>query len=209
MRAVSLTILAASVLAASVPRPAAAADDVPPEVGLGAGQLLIGTATASLALAVTGFTDGTPFQLVGLGALFAGPAAVASMVCKLGQTSRHYVGGCGPVMGGAYLGALASLPFLLIGMATADSGFEGNDGGHDYSSGVAIGFMAGYALGSAIGATIAWHASKDERSVWSRLGPPPPLPAPGDNAWPELRWRRVPAARAPAAVAVPVLAFSF
>jgi hypothetical protein len=206
--AVSRTVLAAAVLASSIPR-GAAASDVPPEIGLGAGQLLIGAATATVALAIPVFAQDTPFELLALGALFAGPAAVASMVCKLGQTSKHYVGGCGPTVGGAYLGALVGVPFALLAIGDSDSG-ESGIWGTDYGAPAFIGFLIGYGLGTAAGATIAWHASKQERSVWSRLGPPPPAPsAAGDGAWPDLRRRAPAGARGPAALTVPLLAFTF
>ena len=207
MRAVSLTVAAATVLAASVPRGAAAANDVPPEIGLGAGQVLIGAATATAALGVTVFAQDTPFELLAFGFLVAGPAAAASMVCKLGQTSKHYVGGCGPTVGGAYLGALVGLPFALLAMEGNDSG-EGGIWGTDYGAPAFIAFLVGYGLGSATGATIAWHVSKQERSVWSRLGPPPLAPS-SDGAWPELRRRLPPGGRGPAALTVPLLAFTF
>src|SRR5688572_12910175 len=112
MRGFLLAAAVATVLTLSAPRAAVAApgDNPPPELGLGAGQLLMGTAIASLAIAVPVFLDGTPFELLGLAALVAGPAAVGGTVCTFGQKSKLYEGTCGSALIGAYLGALTSLP---------------------------------------------------------------------------------------------------
>jgi len=195
----------ATVLALSAPRAAVAAPgDNPPEIGLGAGQLLMGTAIASLALALPVFLDGTPFELLGLATLFAGPAAVGGTVCTLGQNSKLYAGTCGSAMIGAYLGAIAALPLALVGVAPDD-----DDGGNKYASGSVIALMVGYALGTSIGATIGWHVGKEERSVWSRPSTPPPLLGADDQRWPELRWRPARGARVAPSVSVPLLVFAF
>lgn len=208
MRTSSFTVCAALGLVVFASRPAVASDDLPPEIGLGAGQLLIGTATASVALAIPLFADGTPLQTVSYAVLFVGPLAVGGMVCTLGQTSKHYRGDCLPVLAGAYLGALAAVPLALFGGAVDHHSFDNGDQGKDYTAGSAIGFIIGYGLGSAIGATVAWHRSKEERSAWSLFAPPPPPPA-TIASWPELRWRPAPGARSTAAMTVPVLAFTF
>lgn len=209
MRGFLLAAAVATVLALSGPRAAVAAPGGnPPEIGLGAGQLLMGTAIASLALALPVFLDDTPFELLGLAALFAGPAAVGGTVCTLGQNSKLYGGTCGSAMIGAYVGAIAAVPLAILGVATSN---DDGDGGNKYASGSAIALMVGYALGTSIGATIGWHLGKEERSVWSRLRPPPPPPLSGadDQRWPELRWRPVRGARVAPAVSVPLLVFAF
>jgi hypothetical protein len=207
MRRFLLAAAVATVLALSGPRAAVAAPgDNPPEIGLGAGQLLMGTAIASLALALPVFLDGTPFELLGLAALFAGPAAVGGTVCTLGQNSKLYGGTCGSAMIGAYLGAIAALPLAFVAVAPDN---DDGDGGNKYASGSVIALMVGYALGTSIGATIGWHVGKEERSVWSRRSTPPPLSGADGQRWPELRWRPVRGARVAPSVSVPLLVFAF
>src|SRR5262245_56097285 len=149
MRGFGLTIVAVLALMLFAPRSPALAADAPPEFGLGAGQVLIGTATASLALAIPLFAADTPFETASFAALVGAPAAVGGMVCTLGQTSKHYRGGCLPVVAGAYIGALASLPALAIGLSN-DHGY-----GRDFGASASIAFMISYALGTALGATVA------------------------------------------------------
>lgn len=175
---------------------------------MGSGQLLIGTATASVALAIPLFADGTPLQTVSYAVLFVGPLAVGGMVCTLGQTSKHYRGDCLPALVGAYVGALAAFPLALLGGAADAHSFDNGDQGKNYTAGSAIGFIIGYGLGSAVGATIAWHWTKEEKSTWSVFAAPLPPPA-ASASWPELRWRPAPGARSTAAMTVPVLAFTF
>lgn len=205
MRGVLLAAAVAIVLMLSGPRAAVAAPaDNPPEIGLGAGQLLMGTAIASVALAVRVFSDGTPFELLGVAALVAGPAAVGGTVCTLGQNSKVYGGSCKSALVGAYLGALVSVPLAVL---AANSG-DGIDG-TDYAAGPAILFMVGYALGTSIGATVGWHVGKEERSVWGGVTTPPPLPGADDQRWPELRCRPVRGARVAPGVSVPLLVLAF
>ena len=208
MRTASFTVCAFLAVVVFASRPAAASDDIPPEIGIGASQLLIGAATASVALAIPVFLDGTPLQTVSYAVLFVGPAAVGGMVCTFGQTSKHYRGDCLPAIVGAYIGSLAGIPLALLGGAAGHNSFDNGDGGRDFTSGTAIGFYIGYGLGAAVGATIAWHRSKEEKSTWSLFAPPPPPPAAGAS-WPELRWRPTPGAHRSAAMTVPVLAFTF
>jgi len=210
MRALRAAVVVIALALLSPPRSSAAAGDLPPETGLGAGQVLIGTATASLALALPVFTVGSPFEMVAYGLLAAAPAAVGGMVCTLGQTSKHYVGRCGPVVGGAYIGVLAAIPLALIGSAAGHSSFDGGDeGGRNFTSGGAIGFALGYAIGSAVGATLAWHLRKEERNVWSGLAAPPAPPPAEAQAWPELRWRPARGAGSGLIVGAPVMTLVF
>jgi hypothetical protein len=99
-------------------------------------------------------------------------------------------------------------PFLVLAIGDNDSG-ESGIWGTDYGAPTFVAFLVGYGLGTAAGATIAWHATKQERSVWSRLGPPAAPNSAGDGAWPELRRRPPPGSRGPAVVTVPLLAFMF
>ena len=134
----------------------------------------------------------------------------AVMVCTLGQTSRHYTGGCGPALAGAYLGALAALPLALLGGAAGHTDFHDDEGNTNFSSGSAIGFAIGYALGAAIGATIAWHRAKEKRDVvLPRLAASPP-PARADAVpWAELTGRAGAGARASRGNMMQLLAFTF
>jgi len=205
MRGFLLAAAVAIVVMLSGPRAAVAAPaDNPPEIGLGAGQLLMGTAIASLALALPVFLDGTPFELLGLAALFAGPAAVGGTVCTLGQNSKLYGGSCRSALIGAYLGALLALPLGILGGDSGDG-----EGGTNYASPAAILFMVGYALGTSIGATVGWHIGKEERSVWGGVSAPPVISGADDQRWPELRWRPMRGARVAPGVSVPLLVFAF
>jgi len=203
---VGVVLAVASVFVGPV-RPAAAGD-YPPETGIAAGQLLIGTLTASVFVVLPVFGNNTPFETVMWAAQIAGPAAVGGMVCTFGHTSKHYTGGCGPVVLGAYLGALAVVPFTLIGSAAGGS-FHDEEGNANFTSGAAIGYAIGYAVGAAVGATIAWHLEKEERSLWSNLGAPPAAPCLESRRWLELAWRRTSGGRAAPATSVPLLAFPF
>ena len=188
--------------------PAASAEDRPPETGLAAEQLVLGAATAAVALLVPVAAQDTPYQPAGFVSLLAGPAAVGGLVCILGQGSRHYRGGCSSTLIRAYLGALASIPLAFLGAQVDDRPFDEGDQGSNFATGSAIGFMVGYVLGTAVGATIGWHASKEERSAFElgRLAPPSPSPA---EDWPELRRRPGPATRDPGRANIWLAAFSF
>jgi len=190
--------------------PAALADGLPPETGLVAEQLVLGAATASVAMLVPIAAQDTPYQPAGFVSLLAGPAAVGGLVCIIGQGSKHYTGGCSSTMIGAYVGALASLPLALLGAQADDDAFDGGDDGSNFFAGRAIGFMVGYVVGTAVGATIGWHASKEERGAFElgTLAPPSPPPPLGDD-WPELRRRPGPATRDPSRTNVWLAAFSF
>ena len=203
---VGVALAVASILV-SPARPAAAGD-YPPETGIGASQLLIGTATAAVFLALPLFADGSPFELASYLGLVGGPAAVAGMVCTFGQTSKHYRGRCGSVIAGAYIGALAALPFAWLGSASGGH-FDNGDQGKDFTSGPAIGFAIGYAVGAAVGATIAWHRNKEERDLWAHLSAPAAPPGAESQRRTELGWRPAPGARAVTAKTVPLLAFTF
>jgi hypothetical protein len=205
---VAVTLFVASAVVAPARARAAASDD-PPETGIGAGQLVIGAATASLMVALPLFANNTPLQSFSYVSLFAGPAAVGGMVCTFGHTSKHYTGGCGWTILGAYLGALAALPASWLGSAGGGH-FDNGDEGKDFTSGGAIGFAIGYAIGAAVGATIAWHLTKEERDVWAaRFGAPPAPPGVESLRWSELGGRPAPPARAAVAKTVPLLGFAF
>ena len=188
--------------------PAASAEDRPPETGLAAEQLVLGAATAAVAMLVPVAAQDTPYEPAGFVSLLAGPAAVGGIVCVIGQGSRHYRGGCSSTLIGAYLGALASIPLAILGAQVDDGPFDESDQGSDLFTGSAIGFMVGYILGTAAGATIGWHASKEERSAFElgRLAPPSPSPA---DEWPELRRRPGPGTRDPGRANIWLAAFSF
>src|SRR5262249_29613432 len=155
------TVAVVALLLLAPARAQAMSGDYPPEIGIGAGQLLIGTATASVFLALPVFSNGTPFETFAYVALAAGPAAVGGMVCTFGQTSKHYTGHCMSALAGAYLGALAAAPLAYLGSAAGGGRFDNGDSGKNFTSGGAIGFAAGYAIGAAVGATIAWHLKKE------------------------------------------------
>src|SRR6187551_3829522 len=146
--------------------PTASAEGLPPETGLAAEQIVLGAATAAVAMLVPVAAQDTPYQPAGFVSLLAGPAAVGGIVCIIGQGSKHYRGGCSSTMIGAYLGALASIPLAFLGAQADDDPFDGGDDGSNFFAGRAIGFMVGYVVGAAVGATIGWHASKEERGAF-------------------------------------------
>jgi len=207
MRAFLVGAAATLALASLAARPVRA--EVAPETDIGAGQVLVGTATGAAALSLPVFTDGTPLQPVAFVLLAAGPAAIGGMVCTLGQTSRRYTGRCGPVIGAAYLGALAALPLTFVGGWVKGDSFRDDEGNQHFTSGPAIGSAVGYAVGAAIGATIAWHRNKETRDVLSRLGAPPAPASAQSLPWLDLDARPAPGGRARAGKTVPLLAFTF
>ena len=210
MRAFGLIVGIAAVISLAPARArAAASSDYPPEVGIAASQLLIGTATASVFFVLPVFTDGTPLGTFAYALLPVGPAAVGGMVCTFGHTSKYYTGSCKPALIGAFLGGLAVVPFTLFGSASGGGPFDNGSDGKNFTSGSAIGFAIGYALGTAFGATIAWHMYKEERGLWSHLGAPPAVPGAESLRWSELAWRPAPAAHAPAGKTTTLLAFTF
>jgi len=212
MRALGVTVAVVAVVGLAPARAAVAAGDYPPEIGIGAGQLLIGTATAAAFLALPAFADGSPLETFAYGALAAGPAAVAGMICTFGHTSKHYTGGCGRVVLGAYLGAIAAAPLAWLGSVATTSHFDnGDEGGRDFTSGPAIGFAIGYAVGAAVGATIAWHRSKQERDLWSGLAAPPAAPGAESRRWCELAGRPMidRGRRAAPGITAPLLTLTF
>ena len=188
--------------------PAASAEDLPPETGLAAQQLVVGAATAAVAMLVAVAAQDTLYEPAGFVSLLAGPAAVGGIVCIIGQGSKHYRGVCSSTMLGAYLGAFAGIPFAILGAQVDDGSFDEGDQGSNFFAGRAIGFMVGYVLGTAVGATIGWHASKEERSAFELGKLAPPSPSPADD-WPELRRRPGPGTRDPGRANVWLAAFSF
>jgi hypothetical protein len=210
MRALGLTAAVIGWMLLAPAQASARGGDNPPEIGIGAGQLLIGTATASVFLALPAFSNNSPFETIAYVALATGPAAVGGMVCTFGKTSKNYRGTCLPVLAGAYLGALAAAPLAWIASAVGGGSFDNGDGGKNFTSGPAIGFAIGYAVGAAGGATVAWHWTKEERDIWSHLGTPPVPPGVESQRWFDLGARPSSGPRAASAGrAAPLLAFTF
>jgi hypothetical protein len=181
------------------------------EGGIGALQVFVGIlGTFFTGLLVSLVAAGTDSSAVALVGVLGTPAVGGLVVCGVGQTSKHYEGGCGPPILGAYLGALG------LGLAMAYVGeheFAPSGGSDGDNTGEVIGIVLGAALGvlvgTAVGATIAWHVSKHPRedSVALAYGPPPPPPA-ALGPWADLEARSG-AARAPAVVGVPLLSLRF
>ncbi len=168
-----------------------------PEIGLGAGQLLLGSMTMALTLFPIGAMAVTGSEAGAVGALLFAPIAGGFVVCGIGGTSRYYDGSCGGPLLGAYLGALTSIPFALIGCSLAPSRGDLNGCGE----GAVLGFLSGYLVGTAIGATVAWHLGKRPRAPRARhaLQVPPPALAPSRSSTPTADLH----------VTVPLLAFAF
>lgn len=175
----------------------------------GGGQLLLGTTVmAVLSVAAFGILVSDQPEATVL-VILPAPIAAGYMVCRIGQTSRYYGGGCGAAMGGAYLGALTAIPLALIIHETcthdqANASVE--DWGGVCLSRAAIGFVIGYTVGTALGATLGWHIGKERR----------PAAAPYSFAIPPARDTRPELGRGPSGsrppgvrLSVPLLAFSF
>jgi hypothetical protein len=178
---------------------------------MGVIQVFVGTLgtlfTGILVSLVAAGTNSSPVALVGL---LGTPAVGSLVVCGIGKTSKQYDGGCGPPILGGYLGAIA----LGIAMGYVGEAEFASSGGSDGDNtgevvGIVLGAALGVLVGTAVGATIAWHVSKHPRedSVALAFGPPPPPPA-ALGPWADLE-ARPSAARAPAAVGVPLLSLRF
>jgi hypothetical protein len=179
------------------------------EIGIGVGQVVVGTLTTALtgigAVALAVKADVAPIALIGV---IAAPGAGGWIVCEIGRASDQYGGGCGPTIAGAYVGALLfAIPGGYLGAATVAP--SSSDGSNDRAIGALFGVMLGVVVGAGVGATIAWHGTKIPRrfSLPVSFGPPPPPPAMLAD-WSDLR-PRLTAARAPLAVGVPVLSLRF
>lgn len=182
----------------------------PPEVRLTFLQVWLGTVGTTLAgiglLVGAAEAKSKPLDYVSLAAM---PAAGGWIVCGLGRTSPDYEGGCGPSVVGGYVGA------LTFGLSAAYFGatyfsHQGPDGGRDSpDEGAVYATALAFVVGAAVGATVAWHLFKrprhDHAAVTLGAAAPPPAAL---AAWSELRARPV-AARAPAAVGVPLLSLRF
>jgi hypothetical protein len=187
----------------------------PPEVGIIAGQLAFGAlATFTTSLLVVFVNDGAAneanFQsfspsIVGIGVT---PLVGGLLICGRGKTSHQYEGACAPTILGGYLGALV----FAIPLGYFEGKTYNPDRGHDYWAGLTgalYGAAVGAIVGTTVGATIAWHLSKHRRERPDTLAFGPPLPPPAAFAtWSNLQARPI-AARAPAAVGVPLLSLRF
>jgi hypothetical protein len=179
-------------------------------VSIGVAQVLLGTlgtlATEVVVAFAAGAADSAPLLYVGIGVT---PAVGGRIVCALGQSSQEYEGGCAPTILGGYLGALLlGIPMWYVGAAAFSP--ASSDGGYNQGVGAVLGAALGVVVGTAVGATIGWQASKERRDALLddlTLGPPPSPPARA-AAWSELQPRSV-TARAPVAVAVPLLSLRF
>lgn len=181
-----------------------------PEIRLGGLQVwlgLVGTTVVGIGL-VLGSAEANSRPL-GYASVAALPGAGSFMICGLGRTSPDYEGGCGATVLGGYLGAvLLALPMAYLGAAEFSPKAVDKDGS-DTSVGAGYGAVLGFVVGTVVGATVAWHLSKRPRvrAPELTLGAPPPPPA-ALAAWSELRARPI-AARAPAAIGLPLLSLRF
>lgn len=203
--AIVVTSLTASRWASAQGTPPALGEP-PPEAGLVAEQLALGTVSAVFAglgaagLALSEHAGGYEIS-AGLMATAILPGAA---VCTLGGSSPWYDGSCaGPIVG-AYLGVAAvGIP---VAFAVRGWTYQDSDGGNFVSPSAALVTWAAAAFGAALGATIGWHAMKHRRppaAGVARAEPAPATPARG----PEVPLRQL--AQAPGSVAIPVLAFTF
>ena len=205
MRGFLLAAAVATVLTLSGPRAAVAAPgDNPPEIGLGAGQLLIGTAIASVAL-----------RGARVSRRHAGRAARPGRADRRSGGCRRHgvharseqqalwrnlrirddrcVSGCdsGPPTG------------LLAWHADDDDG--GTNTRRDPPSRSWLATRWARRSGRPSGGTSARRSAASGRGVSA----PPVLSGADDQRWPELRWRPVRGARVAPAVTVPLLVFAF
>jgi len=180
------------------------------EGGIAAEQFALGTlGMVGIELVVgvaAGRTNDVPLAVLGgLGA----PAVGSLLVCKIGQDSIAFGGGCPPVILGGYLGAIAfGIPLAYYGYAHPIA--EGDGGGGDRLVTLAIGLALGIAVGTGVGATVGWHLGKHprDRSTVARLRAPS-APVASSGAWPELRRGWAEPGPTGLRVAIPLLALQF
>lgn len=161
--------------------------------GPGEGSLAVQQALASLGtsfggLLLTGATAEVP--PVAAGSALMTPYGVGMAVCGLGKRSRQYEGSCGAAIGGAYLGALSTLPLAIIGHRLAVGG--GSDEHFEGLFGAFAGMAVGWLVVQPLLANVMWHASKRPRleaAVPVSLVPRARLRAPESASRSQMRGR--------------------
>jgi hypothetical protein len=117
------------------------------------------------------------------------PVALGVAVCSIGSASATYEGTCDSAIGGAFLGALTTVPLFFLGASMG--------GGGDAPFGPALTMGAvGWFLVQPAFSLLAWHHSKRPRPVPVTTSLQPPAPARG-------------LASLPGQVVAPLLALSF
>jgi hypothetical protein len=132
----------------------------PFEPGVAAGQLAGGTgvAVAGVALIALGNVAGT--GALTMPVVMGIPALVGLTVCHIGGSSSYYDAPCGPVIGGAFVGALSVVPLALIGLQLDRSE---NDEGFSGTAGLAVGALVGWVIVQPLAATVAWRLFRHPR----------------------------------------------
>lgn len=173
------------------------------QIGAGATTMVLVGVSAILASDV-----GDPAALVGL-ALVAGPIAAGYVVCRIGRLSPYYDAGCGPAIGGAFLGMLTAIPLGFLTFTICADPYQSDDGDRLCILGAIPGIVAGYVLGTAVGATIGWRVSMKHRAAGRAVTPSAPTAPSLADEWPELRRHAAVAGPRGARLTLPLLAFSF
>lgn len=138
----------------------------PSEPGLAVGQFFAGMGV--LVLGGAAF-EGNP------GALLVLPLLSGAIVCAVGSASRYNDGSCLASIGGAYVGALATIPLLLLG-ASAGAGTDFNE-----FRGAIVGALIGWYVVQPLLSTLSWHLFKAPKRRASMAA------LPGIPAAPRLR----------------------
>jgi hypothetical protein len=148
------------------PPPPAIQQVVPPpryEAHLAALQVLAAGATPVIAFRLAMTADSQSGFWVA--AIFT-PAALGAAVCAIGNASQSYEGPCHAAIGGAFLGAVTTLPLLYLGGSLAG----------DLDAALVMGGVGWFFLQPAV-SLLCWHRSKHLRPApvpTTRFRPPEP-----------------------------------
>jgi hypothetical protein len=131
------------------------------------------------------------------------PFIAGQSVCALGQLSVRHHGGCGLALAGAYLGAAAVIPAVLL---SCTFNLKAETAGSDSVCGAAIAVT--WFVVAPVAAVIGWNEGKQLRAGAAPDPPePPPVDPPVGLYLSSRRWEGgAPDARR---LTFPVLAFRF
>jgi len=173
-------------------------------------QVLVGTLATFVGgvslLVIAAVSHSTP---VAYATVAASPTIGGLVVCKVGQTSASYEGGCSAPLVGGYIGAIGLGLVMWHWHPGTPSPSPYDDTPSEGGDLRVLDLALGIIVGTAIGATVAWHIAKHPRAATSTvtLGPPPPPPE-ALQAWADLHPRPA-TARVGSTLTVPVLSLRF
>jgi len=150
-------------------------------------QVLAAVATPIIAFRLAMATDSQQ-PGVWVGAVLT-PLALGTAVCAIGSASATYEGACEAAIGGAFLGALTTIPLFYLGASM------GGSGDAPFGPAVTLGAVGWFFVQPAI-SLLCWHRTRHLRPVPAVTTSLPPRPARG-------------LAAPPGQVVAPLLALSF